>query len=457
MSCEINQRNGRYLPDQRRIRMKKKLVALALTAVMSMSLAACGGTAAAPAASAPAAAPAAEEKTEEAAAPAESEASTEESASASSDGVFKIGVYNWLAGVPTDVEQPIAFQVALNKYNNEVNGEKVEFVVYDTQNNPTEAVAGVQKLIGENCDAVIGSFQSADTVAAYPFLENAHIVNILPCTSGSLVTPDQVYSFRGSFNANMTADTYAKVAVENFGYTNCCIFYGQDEASVSNFEVVKPTFEAAGLEILDIETGTSTDTDYSSQCMKITAADPDFVYVVCQSAGQNFIKQLREYGYNGIIMSKDEWMTAHVDAVGEEFSNFIMSEVAYTTYKSIEEAKESGASDNVIEFLEAYQEVSGGSLPTIGITYRLYDSLLILLEGAKRAGTNHDSDAIAEAILGINDLEGCMGTIDFTQGDREPAHSFTGIIYYNGGSKPLDAWFTNGGYDDFKERTGREK
>lgn len=376
--------------------------------------------------------------------------------SGDSEGVFKIGVYNYISGTALNVEQPIAFQLAMEDYGNEVNGEKIEVIVYDTLNDPSEAVTGAQYLIGEGCDAVIGSFQSADVVAAYPLLEEAKIFNIMAGTSGSIVTDDQVYSFRGSFNANMTASTYVDVC-KDYGYETVAIFYGQDEASVSNYEIIAPEFEAANIEIVATETGSFQDTDFSSQCMKIVAADPDVVYVVCSGAGVNFVKQLREYGYNGIIMNKDEWMTSHVEVVGEENSNYLLSVVPYTTYKDLDSAKASGASDNVIEFLERYVEVSGGDMPTLGITYRMYDCMKIVLEAATIAGTNHDSDALVEACLSISDLQGCSGTIDFTQGDREPTHSFTPIIYDDGGSKTLDIWEENGGYEAFLEATGRSK
>ena len=422
----------------------KKVLALALASAMTLSLVGCNNADSTPS-----------DPNPNNSVSGEANPTSGLNSAAAGDGVFRIGVYNYIAGVPLATEQEPAFQVAMDKYGNQVNGEPIEIVVYDTQNDPTEAVTGVQWLIGQNCDAVIGSFQSSDTVAAYPYLEEAGIFNIMPCTSGSMVTDDQIYSFRGAFNANVTADSYAQVCVD-MGYSNVAVFYGQDEASISNWEAVEPAFQSAGLNIVTVQTGTQSDTDYSAQCMQIVNAKPDVVYVVCQNAGQNFIKQLREYGYNGIIMNKDEWMTSHVSAIGEENSHYIMSEVAYTTYTSMEAAAAAGASDNVIEFLEAYQEKTG-SLPTIGITYRMYDSMLIILETATRAGAGCDGKAMADACLTINDLQACMGTVDFTQGDREPAHEFTAIIYDDGGSKPFADWLVNGSYDAFKTATGREK
>lgn len=77
--------------------------------------------------------------------------------------------------------------------------------------------------------------------------------------------------------------------------------------------------------------------------------------------------------------------------------------------------------------------------------------------GCMSAGAGCDGKAMADACLTINDLQACMGTVDFTQGDREPAHEFIAIIYDDGGSKPFADWLVNGSYDAFKTATGREK
>lgn len=424
----------------------KKLFALILALCMLLTLAACSGNAGT-STTAPAG-----NTSSGGAAPAE----TQPAGDTNGDGVFRIGVYNYLSGLALGTEEDIAFQIALDRYDGKINGEEVEWVIYDTQNNPSEAVTGVQYLIGKGCDAVIGSFQSADVVAAYPYLEDAKIFNLMSGTSGSIVTEDQVYSFRGSFNANMTAPTYVQLA-KDMGYSKVAIFYGQDEASVSNYEDIRPMFEEAGFDIVATETGSHQDTDYSAQCMKIVDAKPEIVYVVCSGAGVNFVKQLREYGYNGFIMNKDEWMTSHVNVCGEEFSNYVIGVVPYTTYKSLDAAREAGASENVLTFLEQYSEKSGGAMPTLGITYRMHDAALIVFEAATRAGTNHDSDALVAAVQTIGDLQGCCGTIDFTQGDREPCHDFTPIIYCDGGSKTFAKWEEEGGYDAYLQNTGREK
>ncbi len=374
------------------------------------------------------------------------------------EGAFNIGVYMWMSGGASTVgeEMKEAFAIAIDDMGGKVNGEDVNFLYYDTQNNPEIAVTAAQYLIGQNVDAVIGSFQSGDVVAAYPFLERAGLVNVFMGTSGSIVTPDQKYSFRGSFNADYTINSFIDMFKNDLGYQNIAIFYGQDEASVANEGAMEPALKEAGLNVVAVETGTSEDTDYSAQCLRIVSSNPDAVYVVCSGAGVNFVKQLREYGYNGMIMNKDEWMTSHVDQIGEQNSNYVAGCVAYTTYKSIDAAKEAGARPEVIEFLQKY-EAKYGRLPTVGITYRCYDSAMILLTAAKNAGTNHDSEKIVEEIGKLNGFNLCMGPVDFTQGDREPSHEFMKVIYDNGGSRNFLDWLGNGGYDAFKQATGRAK
>ena len=433
---------------------QKRMLALALALAMMFSLTACSGggdgeTTAAGGTEA------AGETT--AAAGGETQAAAEGEEGSAQEGAFNIGVYQWMSGNAASIgeEMKVAFEIAVEDMGGTVNGEEVNFIYYDTTNNPETAVTAAQYLIGQNVDAVIGSFQSSDVVAALPYLEDAGIVNVFMGTSGSLVTDDQKYSVRGAFNADYSIPQFV-ATMQELQYENVAVFYGQDEASIANWGAMEPALEEAGLNVVAVETGSESDTDYSAQCLKIVDSNPDVVYVVCSGAGVNFVKQLREYGYNGIVMNKDEWMTSHVDQIGEANSQYVMGCVAYTTYKSIEAAEEAGARPEVITFLEKFQEKTG-TLPTVGITYRCYDSCYLMLEAAKRAGTNHDADAIIEAMLGINDISLCMGPVDFTQGDREPCHEFMRTIYVDEGSKNFDSWLTNGGYDAYKSATGREK
>ena len=123
----------------------KKLLSLILIAVMTFAMFACGS------------------------AFAEGEGAVEE-------GAFNIGVYMWMSSGAATVgeEMKKAFAIAVDDMGGQVNGEDVNFLYYDTQNNPEIAVTAAQYLIGQNVDAVIGSFQSGDVVAAYPFLERGH-------------------------------------------------------------------------------------------------------------------------------------------------------------------------------------------------------------------------------------------------------------------------------------------
>lgn len=91
---------------------------------------------------------------------------------AAEEGAFNIGVYMWMSSGAATVgeEMKKAFAIAVDDMGGQVNGEDVNFLYYDTQNNPEIAVTAAQYLIGQNVDAVIGSFQSGDVVAAYPFL-----------------------------------------------------------------------------------------------------------------------------------------------------------------------------------------------------------------------------------------------------------------------------------------------
>ena len=95
----------------------KKLFAAILAVCMVLTMAACAsGNQSAPAATSAAPAAAASD-------------STAAAGDTNGDGVFRIGVYNYLSGLALGSEEDIAFQIALDRYNGKINGEDVEWVI----------------------------------------------------------------------------------------------------------------------------------------------------------------------------------------------------------------------------------------------------------------------------------------------------------------------------------------
>lgn len=392
---------------------------------------------------------------------AETDTTTEDPGTTESDNstttedgdTYKIGAFLCLSGgnAAFGIEARDAIQMAVDMINEEggFNGQTVEFLAYDSLTSPEEAVKIVNRMIEEDeIDACIGSIISSEMLAAGPFLNDAKIVTVGLGTSPSWMEEDWPYVFRACMNSAFGMSIEADMLVE-LGLTDrIACFYSQDDSALSTLESFKEECESRGITIVAEETHDAGDTDYSAQIANIIASDPQCVFFATDGqVSPLFVKQLRQYGYTGLIMDKEAFSDAMVEIAGEDASNNMMWANPYVTYQSIDDCDIPVMRD----FLELYQE-KYGQLPQTECAYRGWDSINVLWQAAKISGAN-DSDSMVAAINTLQ-YEGLGGEIDFTVGDREGYHSFNSFFRTGGKNLLFSSWLENGGYDAYKAETG---
>ena len=189
----------------------RKAAALFLAALMLLSLAACGGGGG---------------KDETTDAVAEGETGGGEEGGESTGGTFKLGTFLQLTG---------ANSVAGNESNNTLdmcidyineqggfNGATIEKIVYDTQGSPEEAVKVAARLLEEDVDAIVGSVNSAEILAAGQQINDAGVFMMGLGTANTWMAEDWPYVFRATVNnANLATNTVAML--EEAGYTTVAI------------------------------------------------------------------------------------------------------------------------------------------------------------------------------------------------------------------------------------------
>lgn len=416
--------------------MKKKLISAILAGAMLLSVTACGGGGAAADSSA-------------------AQPSSGAEKAAESD-TLKIGLFNPLSGANaaygTEVRDAAALALEYINANGGFNGKQGALVVYDTQGSVEEAVKVASKLIHEDKVGIaIGSMNSSEMFAAGASLNEAGVYTLGCGTSPSWMAEDWPYVFRPAVNNGLTPPTIAKMIKET-GYTSVSGFYGQDDASLATYNQFKEACAAEGIEVKNSESYDQGDTDYSAQVTNIVNSGAECVYIsVNGETGPVIVKQLRQYGYNGIIFDKESFMAAQVAIAGKENSSYIAFANPYVTYENIEDID----IPNVKEFAERYKE-KYGDINKTDSAYRGWDAMMVLWEASKLAGSN-DAEALKDATHKISGLEGLGGTIDYTPGDREAYHEIRTFVLDNGKNVEWNNWKSNGGYDAFLQATGREK
>lgn len=370
---------------------------------------------------------------------------------------FKIGVFEPLSGGSAAYGQEArnGIELALEYINDNggFNGVQGELVVYDTQCSVEEAVKIASKLINDDhVDVAMGSMLSSEMFAAGATLNDAGVYTIGLGTSASWMQEDWPYVFRSSMNNGLTADALVAM-MKQVDYTKVAVFYGQDDAALSTYQMFDEAVAADDeLEIVEAESYDQGDTDFSAQITNIVNSNPDAVFMsVIGETAPVVVKQLRQYGYSGVIFSKESFMATQVAIAGEENSSYIAFANPYVTYDTIDDID----IEAVKEFAERYQE-KYGDINKTDSSYRGWDSMMVLWEASKIAGSN-DSDALKDATNTISGLEGLGGTLDYTEGNREGYNEFNSFVLVDGKNILWDKWLEGEGYQEYLETTGREK
>lgn len=371
------------------------------------------------------------------------------------EDTFLVGAYTQMSGDKAtygmEVQNNLEMAIDYINENGGFNGQQVELVMYDTQGSPEEAVKIAARLLGsDHVDAVVASVNSGEVFASAAALNDAGVFTIGLGTSATWMAEDWPYVFRASVNNDRTVAPTVDMLVE-LGIPSVGCFYGQDDAAISTYETFVADCEENGIEVVGAETYDPTDTDYSAQIANVLAANPASIYLsVSGDYGALFMKQLREQGFTGMIFAKECVMQSQIQVAGVQAANYVAFAYPYVIYNSIDECNIPIMKEYLQRYLDRF-----GSLPQTDSAYRAWDTMMVMWEASKIAGSN-SSDALRDAMNTISGFEGLGGTFDYTNGDREGLSQINTFIVYDGVSVPFEEWLEAGGYDAYKTATGNE-
>ncbi len=368
---------------------------------------------------------------------------------------FRIGLSSSYTG-PTaqeGIEAKNAVNLALELVNAEggFNGkEGVLVTTYDNKGSPEEAVKASQKLIqNENVDAVIASNSSAEVLATGQFFEDAKIFTIGMGTSATWMEQGWEYVIRCSVNYDFVADEMIKM-VQEMGISELAIMKDQQEAALSFADKFEKLGKEVGVKIIATESCEVDDTDLSSQCLRLIDAKPQAIMISMTSTDCGyFVKQIRQFGYTGLLFDKESFYADLIDIAGPENAKYILFANPYVTYNDISECD----IPYMTEFLEKYYK-EFGVMPKTEIGYRSWDAVMAIWEATKIAGSNDTQEMLA-AVPKIK-IPGLGGDMDYSNGDGEPYHNVSRFLLLDNVNISWDKWFHEGGYEAYKAETGND-
>ena len=322
-------------------------------------------------------------------------------------GPIKVGVYMDLSGQTSSFGQSSVngIRMAAEEINKAggVNGRQIELVVEDDQGRPEQAATVVTKLINQDrVHAVLGEVASSNSLAAAPIAQQARVPMITPSSTNPKVTQVGDYIFRVCFIDPFQGEVMAKFAANTLKAKKAAILLDvNSDYSRGLAQFFENSFSGLGGQIIQKQSYTQTDRDFSGQLTAIRSANPDVIYVPGYYGQVGVIaKQAKQLGINSPLLGGDGWDAPQLwDLGGTALNGAFIS-----NHYSIDDP-----SPAIQKFVGDYKARYSGLAPD-AIAALGYDAMKGLADAITRAGTTN-GPKLRDAIAQTKNLAGVTGNI----------------------------------------------
>lgn len=344
-----------------------------------------------------------------------------------SQNTIKVGEYASLTGKEASLgqssHQGTLLAVEMINAAGGVLGKQIELITEDTQSKAGESGTAVRKLITrDKVVAILGEVASSRSLEGAPVAQRSKIPMISPASTNPKVTQTGDYIFRVCFIDPFQGPVMAKFALNTLKAKRIAIFSSVSSAySVGLAKYFREAFVAGGGIIVAEPKYTEGDKDFKAQLTALKAAKVDAVFSPgYYNEGALIVKQARMLGLDVPIFGADSWEApALIELGGKEIEGAYLC-----SHYSTEDP-----SPRVAEFVAAYKKRFVGAIPDSNASLG-YDSMLVLADAIKRAGTT-DHEKLRDALAATKNFEAVTGTITMDK-NRDASKNATIVTVKDG-------------------------
>lgn len=286
----------------------------------------------------------------------------------------------------------------------------IDLLVEDTKAVPADSMNATKKLIQEKVSLIIGPMTSNEAKAAGPIIQNAKVPSLEISVTAENITDIGDCIFRNSVPESKNIPQTVKKTHKLLGYKTAAILYAHDnEQHVTAQKYFQKTMEEEGVQVIDVETFGSKDSEYSAQLTNIQHKAPD-VIVVCSyyQEGSRILKKIREMGMDQPVLGDNGFVSPELGKMaGAAADNVYVSSMWSADRKD----------EKVQKFVENYTKAYGRAPDQFAAS--AYDGVYMAMDAMQRAGTTTDHKKIRDALAQMKDFKGVCGTFSFDE-KRDP-------------------------------------
>ena len=397
----------------------KKLVSLALSAVLALSVVACGSS--------------------DTAASTTESTSESSDATASADGAFKIGGIGPITGGAAIYGQAVmnAAQMATDEINaaGGINGYQVEFRFEDDEHDAEKSVNAYNTLKDWGMQMLMGTVTSTPCTAVVAKTAEDNMFQLTP--SGSAVESiAQPNAFRVCFSDPNQGLASAQYIGENHLATKVAVIYNSSDVYSSGiYQKFAEEAPNQGIEVVSAEAFTEdSKTDFSVQLQKAKEAGAELVFLpIYYTEASIILTQANSMGYAPMFFGcdgLDGLLT--VDGFDTSLAEGVMLLTPFAADADDEQTK---------NFVAAYEEAYGGT--PIQFAADAYDGMYAIKAAVEKSGVTPDMsvsdicDAMETAMTEIT-VDGLTSKGMTWNADGEPNKEPKAVKIENGSYVSMD-------------------
>ena len=287
----------------------------------------------------------------------------------------------------------------------------------DDEATEDKAVTAYNSLMDEGMNALLGATTSGSTLAITDLSNKDGILQITPTGSAKDITVNDNV-FRLCFTDPLQGSTIAKYVLEN-NYDSVAVLYNNsDEYSTGVYEAFKAELEKEGKGsiIVDTESFTTQDIDFSTQLTKIKAVAPKAIFIPAYyEAVAQITQQAKAAGIVTDFIGSDGWdgvLAQVTDKSAVEGAVFLITFLA------------TDIAENVKKFVDTYKTNFNATPDQFAADG--YDTVNVIKAAMEKAGSIESADLIA-AMTEIK-VDGLTGSVSFeASGEPDKSAKFVTI------------------------------
>jgi branched-chain amino acid transport system substrate-binding protein len=330
------------------------------------------------------------------------------SAQESTEGPVKIAVVNAQSGQLSSLGQWEwkGAKLAADEWNAKggINGRKIDLELFDDQGDPTVGTNVARKIASEGFVAMLGTAESAVTVAMIPILRQSKIPNITSGQSPAIAATKSPFAFYNGPTSNTYDETLAKYLVDDKGVKKVALISNNGSYGKGERDAFTKALSDRGITPVDDQVVTTDQKDFSAALTSIRQKEPEVLFVGSEEVEAGLIvKQAKELGINATIAGAAPMGTpVYLETAGTANAEGTVVSSPYLSNDTDEKSR---------DFAGAYQKAHGEEAELHGA--KAYDGANVVftaIENSKGATGQKLADAIR-----ATEYDGLLGDFDYDE------------------------------------------